>query len=153
MPAQGPSVLGETRLNRQELQRLADERLADAEVLLGAQRWSGAYYLAGYAVECALKACVLAHIEAHMEVLFTEKRFVEKCWTHKIETLVTQAQLSDRLELAEVDNEDLRQNWQVVKDWDEESRYKTKTQQDAEELLAAITDPKAGVLTWLRNLW
>ena len=151
--AQGPSLPGETRLKRQELQRLAEERLADAKVLLAAQRWSGAYYLAGYAVECALKACVLAHIEAHMEVLFTEKRFVEKCWTHKIETLVTQAQLSDRLESAEVDNEDLRQNWQVVKDWDEESRYKTKTQQDADELLAAITDPKAGVLTWLRNLW
>ena len=88
-----------------------------------------------------------------MEVLFTEKRFVEKCWAHKVEALVTQGQLSDRLELAEVDNEDLRQNWQVVKDWDEESRYKKKTQKDAEEVLAAITDPKAGVLTWLRNLW
>lgn len=44
-------------MTRTELQRLAIERLADARALLTTKRWSGAFYLAGYAVECGLKAC------------------------------------------------------------------------------------------------
>jgi hypothetical protein len=148
-----PWLPGETRLNRQELQRLAGERLADAQVLVAGQRWSGAYYLAGYAVECALKACVLAYIESHMEVIFTKRRYVEDCWTHEIEKLVKQAGLGDQLDSATTNDEDLERNWQAVKHWTEGSRYGTKSQQDAEELLAAITDPKAGVLTWLKGFW
>jgi len=38
-----------------------DERIEDATALLAASRWSGAYYLTGYALECALKSCVLAY--------------------------------------------------------------------------------------------
>lgn len=45
-------------MDRSELQRLAQERLADSEALFAAGRFSGAYYLAGYVIECALKACV-----------------------------------------------------------------------------------------------
>jgi HEPN domain-containing protein len=36
--------------------QLAEQRLAEAELLLANGFWSGAYYLAGYALECALKA-------------------------------------------------------------------------------------------------
>lgn len=36
------------------------QRLADARVLLGAGRWNGAVYLAGFAVECLLKSLLLA---------------------------------------------------------------------------------------------
>jgi hypothetical protein len=31
-------------MNRADLQQLAEDRLLDAQALLGAQRWSGAYY-------------------------------------------------------------------------------------------------------------
>lgn len=50
-------------MNRIELQQLASDRILDAEALLAARRWSGAYYLGGYAVECGLKSCVLAYVE------------------------------------------------------------------------------------------
>ena len=50
-------------MNRAELQRLSLERIEDARALLAAKQWSGAYYLAGYSLECALKSCVLAYIE------------------------------------------------------------------------------------------
>ncbi len=40
------------------MQSLADERLGDAKVLLASNRYGGAYYLVGYAVECGLKACI-----------------------------------------------------------------------------------------------
>ncbi len=45
-------------MNRKDLQSLADERLGDAKVLLASNRYGGAYYLVGYAVECGLKACI-----------------------------------------------------------------------------------------------
>jgi hypothetical protein len=83
-------------LNREELQKLSDERIEDAQSLLAATRWSGAYYLVGYALECALKSCVLARVE-QTGIIFEDKKFAEKCWTHDLETLVKQADLvSDR---------------------------------------------------------
>jgi HEPN domain-containing protein len=45
-------------MNRTDLQILAEDRLKDAEVLLASGRFGAAYYLAGYAVECGLKACI-----------------------------------------------------------------------------------------------
>ena len=45
-------------MNRAEYRQVALVRLADARVLLRARRFDGAYYLAGYVVECALKACI-----------------------------------------------------------------------------------------------
>jgi hypothetical protein len=39
---------------------MAGERVRDAAALLKARRWSAAYYLAGYAAECGLKACVVS---------------------------------------------------------------------------------------------
>jgi hypothetical protein len=46
-------------VNRAEFQKLADLRAREAGVLLAARCYDGAYYLAGYAVECALKACIV----------------------------------------------------------------------------------------------
>jgi len=40
-------------------------RLKDAEVLLQKGRNEAAYYLAGYAVECALKACIAKQTKRH----------------------------------------------------------------------------------------
>jgi HEPN domain-containing protein len=45
-------------VDRKDLQALSNVRLKEAKALLGAGLWDGAYYLAGYAVECALKACI-----------------------------------------------------------------------------------------------
>ena len=79
-------------MNRQEAQQLADEWVVDAKLLLDAGRWHAAYYLAGYAVECGLKACVLACIEK-TGILFQDKRFAERCYTHDLEVLVKAADL------------------------------------------------------------
>jgi len=45
-------------VNRSEFQELVEVRLADADTLIKQGRYDAAYYLAGYAVECALKACM-----------------------------------------------------------------------------------------------
>ncbi len=140
-------------MNRDEFQKLSDERIQDAKALLAAARWSGAYYLAGYALECALKSCVLAYVERRTEIIFEDKRFSEKCWTHNITTLVKQADLDGEREVAILANAQLGINWSVAKDWSETTRYRLSTQQQADGLLDAITDNSDGVLQWVKNHW
>jgi hypothetical protein len=45
-------------VDRKDLQELSTVRPKEAAALLKAGLFDGAYYLAGYAVECALKACI-----------------------------------------------------------------------------------------------
>ena len=139
-------------MNRTEFQQLSDERIEDAKSLLAASRWSGAYYLAGYALECALKSCVLAYIE-RTGIIFEDKKFAEKCWTHDLETLVKQADLITERGQAIAANAQLGTNWLIAKDWSEATRYRLSTQQQAEELFDAITDNSDGVLQWVKNHW
>src|SRR5262249_15880684 len=47
-------------LNQADLRQLALKRARDAKALIDGGRWEFAYYVAGYAIECALKSCVLA---------------------------------------------------------------------------------------------
>jgi hypothetical protein len=139
-------------MNRAELQQLAEDRVLDAQALLAAQRSSGAYYLAGYAVECGLKSCVLAWV-ARTGIIFDEKRFCEKCWTHDIEELVTLADLQAARGSARAANPVLARNWTVVTDWNETSRYQQKTPAEAQKLVDAITDSASGVLPWIEGHW
>ena len=49
-------------MDRQQLKTIAALRLGDAAALLDIGRWAAAYYLAGYVVECGLKACLLRYL-------------------------------------------------------------------------------------------
>ena len=139
-------------MNRTQLQQLSTERIDEAKALLAAGKWSGAYYLAGYALECALKSCVLAYIE-RTGVIFEDKKYAEKCWTHDLRELVKQAGLLNEQGKAIASNRNLGSNWDTAKDWTEASRYRFFLQQEAEELVEAIDHNTDGVLTWLRIFW
>src|SRR5206468_11481018 len=115
-------------VNRLELRQLAEDRIADAAILLAAGRWSGAYYLAGYAVECALKACI-ARLTNQDD--FPDKKFASDCYTHSIEQLVKLAGLKVQRDADATANPDLEANWGIVKDWTEEGRYERNTEADA----------------------
>jgi HEPN domain-containing protein len=125
----------------------------DAAALLKARRYSAAYYLAGYAVECALKACIVARVRKDVAVIFQDRRFSEKCWTHDFDELFRLAGLEARWNTARAANVDLQDNWEVVQNWREIARYQRKRRSDAKELYQAITDPANGVLPWIRNHW
>jgi len=85
-------------VNRADLQKLATERIADARALLTAKRWSGAYYLSGYAVESALKACIVVRLRTSDE--FPDKRFSEQCWTHNLTHLMTLSSMKPSFDIA-----------------------------------------------------
>lgn len=139
-------------MNRTELQQLAHDRIEDARILLDNDRWTAAFYLVGYAVETALKACILKFVE-DTGIIFTDKRFAEKCWTHRLEDLVTQADLQPKLGQDMGANTTLRGFWGVVKDWTEVSRYEQKTEAEARELYEAVTNDPDGVFRWIQRHW
>ena len=139
-------------MNRAELRKLAADRVLDAEALLQENRWSGAYYLAGYAVECGLKACVLAFVD-RTGVIFQDRKFLERCWTHDIETLVKAADLEVTRGLDISANPDLGANWQIVQNWSELARYQQWTEPQARKLYEAVTESVNGVLPWVRVHW
>jgi hypothetical protein len=140
-------------VNRADWQQLAEDRILDAEVLLAAGRWSGAYYLAGYAVEAALKACVVARVAAEPGVIFESKKFGADCWTHDLEKLVALAELKAALVADLAVNQSFARNWTLVKDWTEESRYLWWDERTARAMLGAINDQQHGVLQWVRVRW
>ena len=140
-------------MNRADWQQIADERLLATAALLAAHNWPSAYYLAGYVVECALKSCILRRVASTPEMIFLEKRFSEKCWTHEAEDLMKLAGLEGDLASSIKSDSILGQNWEIVKDWNEKTRYSMKTQPDAEGLYEAIANNSNGILQWIRARW
>lgn len=139
-------------MNRTHWQRLAEERLIAAQALLAMQQWSSAYYLAGYAVEFGLKSCILVHVEA-TGIIFVEKKFSEQCWSHDVEELALLAGLESDLNAAMKARPIFRDNWLIVREWNETSRYHLYSQARSEELYRAISDQVEGVMPWIRSRW
>jgi HEPN domain-containing protein len=137
-------------VTRSEFQQLADVRIDEAGVLLAAGKWDGAYYLAGYAVECALKACIAKLTKADD---FPDKDRAAKAWTHKLDELITVADLRATRLAQETADPDFAKNWDAVKKWNEGVRYERKSDAEARALHDAIADPAHGVLTWIKRHW
>ena len=136
-------------MNRLEFQDLAVERLGDADALLKAGRFACAYYISGYAIECALKACVARQTKQDD---FPPKD-AARLYTHDLPKLLDSAGLGMAFEQETGQDRIFKQNWSVVRDWTEETRYQSRGQRQAEEILAAIKDPQHGMLQWLRRNW
>lgn len=124
----------------------------DADALLQAGRWSGAYYLIGYAVECALKACIAKQVN---QFDFPDKTFATKVFTHNPLDLRRIANLEAEFiaDCKVPGNEPLGQNWEEVKNWTSDSRYQEKVEHEARLLFEAVTDPTHGVLPWIQLRW
>jgi len=137
-------------MNRSDLQELAELRLRESKALLDAGFPDGAYYLAGYAVECALKACIAKRTREHD---FPERTLVNESYTHNLKELLRLTLLNGELDIAVQANPSLRSSWTIVQSWSETSRYQRKTMQEADALLRAIEDRTGGLLPWVRQRW
>lgn len=120
-------------------------------MLFRERAFEGAYYLAGYAIECALKACVAQQIR---EFDFPDKRMVERSYTHNLTQLLEVSGVKVQFQGAVAANEALGLSWSVVKDWSEASRYTiSTTEKSAQDMLLAFADESTGVLSWLKKHW
>ena len=136
-------------MDRRDLQALSKARLTEAKALLKLGLNDGAYYLAGYAVECALKACIAKGSQRHE---FPDKQRANASYSHNLRDLVRVAGLDAHLERGTQDAR-FRENWRIAQEWSEESRYKKNSREAAGALVAAISDRRHGVIAWLKQCW
>jgi HEPN domain-containing protein len=145
-----PTLLTFDSVNREDLQAIARTRLREAKSLLNAGFPDGAFDLAGYAVECGLKAL---HCEVTRRYDFPDKTRVNSSHTHKIRELVKLGDLDeDRRTKADTDPA-FRENWDLVQQWSEDSRYGRRSADSASALIAAIDNRKHGAMAWLKLHW
>ena len=97
-------------LKRKDFQKLARMRLREAKTLFDADCLHGAYYLAGYAIECAIKSCIAKKVQRHD---FPDKDAVLRAWTHDLTKLLRLAGLQGEIE----SDPELGVRWAGVKDW------------------------------------
>ena len=138
-------------MNRAAWQQLASERVKDAKALLKIKRWAAAYYLAGYAVECGLKSCIIVYLMTTDD--FPDKRFSEQCWTHDLERLVALAGLGAVLATDLAADPDFTKNWGIVVGWSEASRYVLTPKAEAKAMVKAVADSKHGMMSWIKHHW
>lgn len=125
--------------------------MRDAEALLAAGRWDAAYYLLGYCVECALKACVARQFRLH-EV--PDKKLVNAFYTHSLDDLLTISDVKSEMKTHANADSRFEVNWNAVRDWSETARYKVGvTEAFARGMYDAVTNSASGVLPWLKTQW
>jgi len=138
-------------MNRSSFQKLSNIRVKEAQVLLDSGNFPGAYYLIGYAIECALKACIAKQVKLYD---FPDKKLANAAFTHDLEKLIRVAGLATEFEKDREINPDLEINWVIVKDWSESTRYEVDiTEAQAKNLFLACTTSKNGILPWVRKRW
>src|SRR5579863_8456915 len=130
---------------REEFQRLADLRVEEAAVLAANGKEQGAYYLAGLAVECALKACISKRTKQHQY----PPRNTTQYYEHKLDVLLELAELEDQLDKESKGNPAFKQNWGVVRDWKVDTRYEAAGLRGSEMVVAVSSID--GVLQWLKR--
>ncbi len=139
------------RLNRDTLRALAASRLEEARILLENKLWTGAYYLTGLAVECALKSCLASAVK---EYDFPDREFVNAMYVHNLEKLFKlNGVLWVALQTDMRADPKLNVNWSTVKDWDDSKRYDTVEELQAKALHEATAGPGSGVMDWIRGRW
>ncbi len=134
--------------DRATFQELAKARLAEAKLLLESGLPSGAYYLAGYAIECELKAVIAAGFRANE---IPDKSRVNSIYTHNLRDLLSLADLKSPIENDMNENSGLRESWATIRKWSEHARYEIWTPDAAATMLEAVGAADKGLLQWLQK--
>ncbi len=123
--------------------------MREAKVLLEHDCFDGAFYLCGYAVECALKARIATQFKRHA---WPDRGFVNEIHTHALRELLRLAGLLGALDRERRSNPVLKEHWGIVNEWTELSRYQTgKTREVAQNMYRAVTKRRDGLLAWIRR--
>lgn len=125
---------------------LAESRADEALALLGLGHNSGAYYLAGYAIECGLKAVLTRSLASHT---LPHYKAAEKVHIHRLGELMSMTGLTPAIAADRV----VGPSWIVVQSWSEQARYRLYDVRSATDMVVAATDPTSGVLQWLKRYW
>ena len=137
------------RKTRKDFQRLAELRAKEATALARSRNQQGAYYLAGFAVECALKACIAKKTRRHD--FPADAKHAGRVYSHDLTELLKLADLNDRLVKDSRANRQLATNWGVLKAWRIDCRYETSGL-NGKDMVDSLSSPD-GVLAWIKLHW
>ena len=137
-------------ISRSELQAAAQAKLDDALLLLKSGRFSNAYYLAGYAVELGLKACIARQIAGET---IPDSSLLKGVLSHEFDKLVGLAGLKSELQTAQDKDSKFATFWGLVSEWTPDSRYEATEVTSSQLMIAAVGNPASGVLQWIKNFW
>ncbi len=137
-------------MTKQLLELLTVERIKESKLLLDQKCFNGAYYLAGYAVECSLKACIAKQINSNE---IPSKSFINDFYVHDLDKLIKLAGIEQDHKTKLKSDLDFSISWNIVRDWNESARYKEWSDAQANELYNAINNLKGGVLSWIQQYW
>ena len=138
-------------MNRQDLQNLSSLRVEEARTLVNDGYYSGAYYLLGHAVECALKACIATQVH---EYDFSDLKRARNGHSHDLEQLVKEAGLEAALRNDVQSNLSFASKWLMAKQWRVETRYQFGVSKAGrQDFLTAVKDGSSGVLQWITMRW
>ena len=125
-----------------DLRELAELRLEEARALLGHGLHSGAFYLAGYAVELALKAVLTSDLSSYS---MPNKREVTSAYTHRLIELARAANLDPSGA-----GKPVRVAWHVATAaWAPDARYRKYGKVAAEEMVNSAEE----IVSWLKAHW
>ena len=119
-------------------------------MLYQAGKSSSAYYLAGYTIELALKACISKLFQPDV---IPDKAFVQAIYTHSLESLLNVAGLLPQLKEDSKNDPQFAAYWGIVSIWGETSRYQFWDSVTAATLIQSINDPDHGVFQWVKKHW
>lgn len=129
---------------------LARRRISESRALFRARQYSGAYYLAGYAVECSLKAAICKQFRHHT---LPELKTVKNTFQHDPQNLLKHSNLADAFDQARRNDPDLGANWATIILWSEASRYVKQSRVNARDLIRAVDDGPSSFMQWMSTQW
>lgn len=144
-----PFVRSTTTKTRRDFQRLTELRTKEATTLARSRNQQGAYYLAGFAVECALKACIAKRTRRYD--FPADGKYAGRVYSHDLTELLKLAGLNSQLDKDMRGNPQLAANWGVIKDWTVDCRYETAGL-NGKDMVDSLELPD-GVLTWIKQRW
>ena len=148
---------------RTEFQELTVLRLNEATTLLAHNYPNGAFYLAGYAVECALKSaiCRTLNIDDFFEPNTTKshsakvkEEVLQKFRTHDYGTLLALSGLYYKLNAALQTDSLLDDSWSTIQSqaWSEQYRYEVNAKKTVADV-AVFIDSVKYLLQWIKQHW
>ncbi|MFC0185846.1 HEPN domain-containing protein [Pseudarcicella hirudinis] len=149
--------------NPTEIKKIAKQRLQEAKILYMNGMCDGAFYLAGYSVELALKAKICERLG--IPNLFDETdsnansikgigEIRKTLKTHNLFILLIFSGLKVKFDNDKATNKDLaKANSLLFNAWDENARYKPcghMLDQDVKKLMILLLDA-SGIITWIEQ--
>lgn len=132
-----------------DLCELAEDRIKEAIVLMANQHYTGAAYIVGYAVELYFKAIIARQ---QCGGFWPLQNVAFEYRTHNLEGLLTVCGLRSRMRTATTMNPELAMNWQILRDWGPDLRYRRLRRPLARDIVNAVSHSSDGVAQWLRSV-